>query len=32
MDAKERKEKQNKKIELFKECFKYIKKNFKDWD
>jgi len=32
MDAEERKEKQNKKIELFKECFKYIKKNFKDWD
>ena len=32
MDAKEREEKQNIKIKLFKECFKYIKKYFTSWD
>ena len=32
MDAVEREEKQNIKIELFKECFKYIKNNFTSWD
>ena len=32
MDAVEREEKQNIKIKLFKECFKYIKKYFTFWD
>ena len=32
MDDEERAKKQKIKIELFKECFKYIKENFTSWD